>query len=288
MSLLLLGTRAARADVASCAQAHASGQHEAKSGHPKAAAQLFASCLASEGCPEAIRAECLEFARDNEKSLPTVIFAVSDAKGKDLVDVRVYSADDPSAADELLAEKLDGRAVAIDPGEHHFKFVLASGDPISSDVLVREGEKNRIVSVHVPAPVTRAPAAPLEQDQPSSHSSSLSPAFWISSGVAAAALTSFTVFSLLGHSRQSQLSDCSPGCAPSRRDDFDAMHRDYLIGDLSLGVALVSAGAATWFLLSGQHPKGAPDQARSFGFSKRVAVLPLSSAAGFSVSVNTD
>ncbi len=126
--------------------------------------------------------------------------------------------------------------------------------------------------------------APLSDTPEGTHASGLPPAFWVSSGVAAAALTSFTVFSLLGHARQSNLSECSPGCSPSHRADFDAMHRDYLIGDISLGVAVASAGAATWFFLS-SHSKPSADQARAQRLVERVAVVP--SGAGVSLVVSS-
>lgn len=53
-----------------------------------------------------------------------------------------------------------------------------------------------------------------------------------------------------GVSEQSKMEACSPNCAPSFHHNFDAMRRDYLIADISLGVAVASAGVAGWWFLS--------------------------------------
>jgi len=280
LSLMFSGSRAARADVATCVQSHAEGQREAKAGRLKLAAELFASCRATEGCPDAIRAECADFHKDVEKSLPTLIFAVMDAHGADVTNVGVYS------GDELLTEGLDGRPVALDPGKHHLRFVLAAGEELVKDVLVREGEKNRIVSVRLPEPVGPKPV--VEASAPSSAAASrprLPAGFWISTGVGAAALASWGVFALLGHGHQSTLDDCSPNCAPDHRDDFDAMRRDYLIADISLGVAVVSAGVSTWLFLANKPASDAPSAA---GRAPRISVAPRFSATGGGFVLNAE
>ena len=269
LSLLLGIPRAALADVAACVQAHSSGQREAKAGRLKAASELFAACVSQPGCPDAIRAECAEFRKDTERSVPTLIFAAIDEQGGDLIQVRV------SADDRLLTETLDGRPIAVDPGEHHFKFELASGQVLTSDVLVRQGEKNRIVSMRA-KPANTAPAPSSEANQ-TQHK--LPTGFWVASGVSAAALASWGVFAVIGHGKQSTLAECSPNCPDSSRADYDAMHRDYLIADISLGVAAVSAGVATWLFLS-RPRSSAADEHGANSASSRVSVLPLVSTRG--------
>jgi len=265
--------RAALADVAACVKAHASGQREEKAGRLKAASELFASCVSENGCPDAIRSECAEFYEASKHNLPTLIFAVLDEQGADLIQVRVF------AEEQLLTESLDGRPIAVDPGRHHFKFELATGQILESDVLVHEGEKNRIVRV-------REKPGPNEPTQPATASSGdsggqrvLPPSFWIASSVSAAAFGSFGAFALLGHGKQSTLDACSPSCSSSQRADFEAMRRDYLVADISLGVAVASAGVATWLFFRSDGSGRAEQHAATSPWS-RVRVTPLVSPRG--------
>ncbi len=266
----LLCAETARADVAMCVQSHADGQREAKAGHLKAAAELFAACGSTDDCPDAIRAECAELYRETQTNTPTAIFAAMDANGNDLTSVKVY------ADGALLQDGLTGRAVPLDPGKYTFEFELPSGSVLTNETLVREGEKNRIISVRVPA---ARPATPPREHEPAPTRSALPASFWVSAGVGTAALASFGVFALLGRSKQSTLDECSPQCPATRRDDFDAMRRDYLVADVSLGVGAVSAGLAAWMLFSSRGPsRGASSSAKQP--LARLSVIPLISADG--------
>jgi hypothetical protein len=215
------------------------------------------------------------------------VFTATDEQGRDITNVKVYS------TDQLVVEALDGRPVPLDPGKHRFRFVLPWGEVLSSDVLVREGEKNRVVGVQVKdsARASRSPAAP----QPSPLVAPSAPAaergrvlptgFWVASGVGVASLASWGVFALLGNAKQSEVEDCSPHCGAVRRDDFDAMRRNYLIADVSLGAAAVSAGIATWLFFTADGGSSASQQ----GYQPklpRFAVLPLPDGSGAAFVVN--
>jgi hypothetical protein len=294
VSALELGLpRRAQADVITCINAHAAGQRELKSGRFKAATELFTSCATSPSCPDAIRVECVEFRQAVEKSIPTVVFSVIDERGNDVPNVRVY------AAKELIAARLDGRAVALDPGKYELRFVLADGAVINNEVVVREGEKNRVITVHTgPQDGTLGPLAPPSNtlstraavpvaeltSSPDASQRRLPIAFWVSAGVGTVALGSWSTFALLGHHRQTELNECSPHCETSRHSDFNAMRRDYLIADLSLGVAVASAGLAAWFYFSGATPAVSEGGTRSpVSFS----VQPTFSARGANLVLTT-
>jgi hypothetical protein len=262
--------RAALADVAACVQAHTSGQREAKAGHLIAASESFASCVSQDGCPDAIRSECADFYKATQSSIPSLIFAALDEQGGDLIEVRVFADDQP------LAESLDGRPIAIDPGQHHIKLELPSGQILETDVLVREGEKNRIVTLRakpIPKPATEASA---QSRETKGVEHTLPTSFWVASGVGAAALVSFGTFAAMGHGKQSALDACAPSCSASHQSTYDAMRRDYLIADVSLGVAVASAGVATWLFLS-QRSREAEQQAQPSA-TARLVVVPLVSA----------
>jgi hypothetical protein len=286
---LLLGvTQSARADVASCINSHASGQREAKAGRLKVASELFASCGSGEDCPSEIRAECVELYHVVEMSIPTVLFTAIDKYGKDFTAVRVYS------NNQLLTEHLDGHSIALDPGKYVFRFVSSRGEVVSGDVLVREGEKNRVVSVQMqeqPASTLQqqeaAPVAPSPRND-SAKQGSLPVGFWLSAGVGTAALASFGVFGLLGHSHQSTIAKCSPNCDASRHDDFDSMKRDYLIADISLGVAVASAGAATWFFFTNGHSSSPTKERTASRHSAPLSIQPILWGRGAGLVVSAD
>ena len=87
-------------------------------------------------------------------------------------------------------------------------------------------------------------------------------------GVAVAGLGSFGYFSLTGKSKQSDLEDsCAPRCSD---EDYDNMQRNFVIADVSLGVALIAGGVATWLVLDGSKEE------------KRVGIVPLRSGAAAS------
>jgi hypothetical protein len=237
------------ADVIACTRAHSTGQREALAGKLKNAEQLFASCGAMEDCPRPIRDECVELFREVERNIPTVILTATDETGKDSTNVRVY------ADEKILPDGLGGRAISFDPGLHRFKFLFTNDEVVKIEVLVREGEKNRVVSVRQPSKKNEDydAIATEKNTRVSQPISSLPIGFWVTAGVSAASFVSFGVFGLMGYSAQSTLEECSPNCATNRQHDFDVMRRDYLIADISVVVAALTAGTATWLYLSSRH-----------------------------------
>ena len=133
----------ASADTQACVTSPASGQREAKAGRLKLASELFTACGSDSSCPEQLRAECTELLVKTRTATPSIIVSVLDERGQDVSTVKVFS------TDELIADGLDGRALALDPGKHRLRFLLPSGEVLSSDVLIREGEKNRLIQVRI-------------------------------------------------------------------------------------------------------------------------------------------
>jgi hypothetical protein len=243
--------RPAVADPKSCIRAHANGQRESKAGHLKAAGQLFTSCGSDDSCPDQLRKECAEFLDTVKKTIPTVIFSALDEDGKDISGVKVYSNDD------LLVDGLDGRALEMDPGKYHLRFVLPTGEPLATDVVVREAEKNRLVQVKK----ERAATAPAESAAaggaaPASHG--FGPAPWIAAGVAVAALGAGVTLGVLGSGKESDLNQCSPHCSDDMHSTYSSAKGMLLGADVGFGVAIVSAGVATWLFVSGMGHEDAP------------------------------
>lgn len=279
----LAAPRAAHADAASCTQAHASAQREQKAGRLKAASQQFMACGSDETCPDRVRNDCVERYNAVEKLVPTVILSLTDAQGKDVTSAQVY------ANDALLTSELDGRAIALEPGRHAFRFVLPSGEEVKTDAIVREGEKNRVVTAKMDAPAADAASAPAaasagttEPTEP--RDTSLPTGFWVASGIGVAALASFTTFAVMGRRKHEDLADCSPDCNTSRQDDYDSLKRNYLIADISLGAAAVSFGVATVLFLTSGSEERPTETARVL--RPRVSVVPARSGVGGALVVS--
>src|SRR5262249_25551731 len=116
------------------------------------------------------------------------------------------------------------------------------------NVTLHEGEKNRLVLVTFPLPTPpvekhapRPPSPPaFEEERP------IPTASWLLGGLGVLALGSYGTFGALGLSERSE-NHCDTGCSSSQKKDVDAKLQ---IADISLGVAVVALGAATWFYLA--------------------------------------
>jgi hypothetical protein len=100
-----------------------------------------------------VQKDCTMWLDDVERALPTVVFSVKEANGKELSAVRV------SEAGKALAASLDGVAIAMNPGPHAFRFDAPDGRSVEHQVVVREGQKAFIVTAILPRAPEAAPAA---------------------------------------------------------------------------------------------------------------------------------
>jgi hypothetical protein len=231
-----------------CLAASDSGQKERDSGHLIEAEKQFLFC-SRDVCPRVVRNDCGKWASDVQGRTPTLVFAARDNKGTDLAEVGVEV--DGAAA----ASKLDGRAVPMNPGEHHLRFTHEGSAPIEQTVLVREGEKGRTIAVEF-----AAPGAAEEAATPSAAKPGPPIAAYVLGGVGALSLGSFAYFGISGASDASSLrSSCAPNCSDSSVSD---VRRKLLIADVSLGVGVVSLAVAGYLLLTAGHHEEAARAAR--------------------------
>lgn len=103
-------------------------------------------------CPGDIRKECLARVDEVNAQIPTIVFLPKDASGADLTAVRV------TMDGEVLAERLEGTALSIDPGQHTFTFEVAGKPPTTKTLVIVEGQKDRREVVAMKA--IAAPSAP--------------------------------------------------------------------------------------------------------------------------------
>jgi hypothetical protein len=128
-------------DVQACAQAYEAAQVDRNAGRLKAAQEQLHVCV-RDTCPEFVRTDCAQWLSEVMAELPSVTFAAVDSQGRDLIDVKV------SVDGVVVAESLDGRAVDLDPGQRQLVFTY-QGRKVEQTLLVRQGEKNRVVKVTI-------------------------------------------------------------------------------------------------------------------------------------------
>jgi hypothetical protein len=106
------------------------------------AREQFRICARAE-CPARLRTDCAAWLSEIDKTMPTVVLSAKDQAGRDVADVKV------SVDGKPLVDRLDGRAVEVDPGMRSFRFERRDGSVTTQEALVKEGEKARSVSVEL-------------------------------------------------------------------------------------------------------------------------------------------
>jgi hypothetical protein len=141
-----------------CISAADAGQSLRDDGHYRAAHAAFLRC-ARDACPAIIARSCSDWLRRLEDATPTVVLSARDERGNPLSTVPV------TLDGALLVDALDGRGVAVDPGEHVFRFEQAARAPAEVRVTLRAGEKNvrvdvTLAAVAAPGGATSTPTPP--------------------------------------------------------------------------------------------------------------------------------
>jgi hypothetical protein len=227
-----------------CVAAHEEGQNLRAQKKLRAAREKFVACAKSE-CPAVIRKECGEQIEAIESVSPSLVFEARDEKGDADGAVKV------SLDGTVVSEHLTGSSVEVEPGEHTVKFERADGKVIEQKVLVAEGEKNRKIVAEYASLVPKKDEPP----PPAIAEHQIPLGSYIAGGVAVVALGSFAVFALTGKSTEDDLAGkCSPNCTD---DEVGSVNRDYLIADVSLGVAAVATIVAVVLALPAFGSSGA-------------------------------
>src|ERR1017187_9738326 len=255
-------------DPLTCAQAYEKAQEERTAGRLSAAIEHLKSCIDST-CPKFIREDCLRWMDQTENALPTVVFSVRE-DGKDLTNVEIL------CDGTLLTGTLDGKALPVDPGLHNFTFNVPGLALEGRLLLIREGERHRIINVDFgtspESSSSPSPSSSVKTVSPAPPARTGALAYGLV-GVGALGVAGFTVFGLLGHSRQGELErTCSPNCQSGQ---IDGVRTQYLLADTCLGVGLVSLGFATYLFVK-SHGKSSPDR----NGTTSISFIPRSTGAG--------
>lgn len=233
--------RTARADdKRACLDAYVNVQRARNEGALRRARAAAIVC-ARDACPERLRADCVEWLRELDENVPTVVISVVDAAGGSLPEARV----------DLDGVRVDGlgRAVEVDPGAHLLRATLPGRPLVERRLVVSQGERSRAVRL-----VLGGPIEPVTTDaEPASSvggSRPITPATYIASGVSLVGFgvwAAFGLSALYGSPSVSTLDACSPNCA---RDDVDRVNRALDIAGVGAGVGVVGLGIATYLYLT--------------------------------------
>ena len=236
ISMLPRAASAADEKIA-CANASDSGQKLRDEGKLVKARQEFLVC-ARDVCPATIKKDCADWLNQSEASLPSVVLGAKDAHGQDLASAKVTIDGQPSD------EKLEGKAMFVDPGPHTFRFEIPGEKPIEQQIVVREGEKNRAISVSwEKAQLSQNPGGatppPTEPESKPSHV----PAY-VAGGIGIAAVGVGAIFAIIG---TGDYNDLKNGCGQTKTctdDQVSPVKTKIVIADIAFGVGIVAIGTA--------------------------------------------
>jgi hypothetical protein len=136
LSLFGAPARAADPTLTDCIGANESSL-QLRGDHKLRQARAQSLTCAMDSCPVEMREECKRRVAQLNIAVPTMIFVVKDATGSELSAVKV------SMDGTLLADRLEGTAMSLDPGEHKFTFEAPGQPPFEKTILVHEAEKER-------------------------------------------------------------------------------------------------------------------------------------------------
>jgi hypothetical protein len=255
-----------------CVQAAARGQSSRDEGRLLEARDAFAFC-SQDGCPAAVRRDCIDWTASVAGRIPSVRLRALDAEGQDVVD------GDLSLDGKPLVH--DGRAIPIDPGPH--TLTLRRGaERTEKKIVILESEKERILEIKLP-PVAQAPppqARPVAKPAvpvPAAvaHPDPLRRVAWALTGVGAAGLVFSGYMGALMLQRKSSAETGCVGsaCTQEALDRFDEARAQGTISTVAFGVGLGSLVAGVYLLLRPRSPE--PKATLSPSVGARAASLEL-------------
>ncbi|MEY4579724.1 MAG: hypothetical protein RL701_4427 [Pseudomonadota bacterium] len=263
----------AQSDAATCVSAHADAQVFRNRGAFVSAHERLLLCARS-SCPKPIADDCATWLGALEDSLASIVLAVSDEQGRDLIDVRV------TANGVKLTDQADGRAISMDPGLYTLRFSAEWHAPAELSIAIRQSEKNRIVRVQLRTRSELPAVTVTEHDEPAAtspaptpttpHTASTIPiATYVLGATTLIGAGMYAYFGLTGLEKEHKVRDlpadapCGSLCGEGKRA--------YVLADIGLGIAVASAAGAiaTFVLLRETDPSSA-----------RVGILPLTTQRG--------
>jgi hypothetical protein len=230
-----------------CQQAYESSQLRRRNQQLIEARERLRACGA-EACPAIIREDCVQWIGQVEAGIPSIVFeARTDAGPVFDVSARIDGV--------LVASQFDGRPIELDPGLHTVTLERAGRSRVEQRVILREGEKNRLVVADwtTPKPAETAGSAAVGGTE-----RGVRPLVYVTAGIAALGFADFAIAGALGNSLKSDLeaNQCAPFCS---HDTANAVRARYVIADIGLGIGVAElATTALLLLIPAGKPKPTP------------------------------
>ncbi len=250
-------------DPRACMAVFRSAEEKEQQGHMREARSLLVKCSRS-ACGHAMLQQCAsKFTQIDSVDLPSIVPTVTDETGAVRTDVQVRM------DGELLAARIDGQALAVDPGMHEFAFTTESGASATQKILIAEGQLARPIPVTLHGAEKAATpekevaqgkpksdgqgAQPPEVPEPPTVENKRSAAPYIVGGTVLAAVEvgAFALYLSKG--------------------DTSHLAADAAIG-VSAGLGAAALGVATWLFL--RHPSTGETPAPQSGYVFDVAPTP--------------
>jgi hypothetical protein len=229
-----------------CLSAHEQGQIARKSWKFAAAHAQFSAC-AQENCPGLVRADCVAWLAELETVYPSVVFDAY-IDGRQALGARAF-------ADGVLAtDRIDGKAVKMDPGRHLFRIEVVGFPPNEQELVLSEGAHERVVTASFDHPKADVPP------RPASHRP-VPRSVWIAGGVAVAAGGALAILGAWALVEKSDLQGkCGPFCSDNQ---LSTLHTAMRGADVSLGVAAAGVLAGGLFFFWRPEVEGPPQSSVS-------------------------
>jgi hypothetical protein len=241
--------RWARADdvAAECADAANAGQPLRREGRLREAREQFVLC-ARDACPPVVREHCAPWIREIDAATPSVVVRARDAHGVDVSGARVW-------VDGQPLDRIPGIASAVDPGVRRFRVAAPDGVVWEEDVVVAQGEKNRVVVVTLPARPGEAAVGGEHTAAPAAPAPIVSPVVaYALGGVGIGALGAFGLLEKKAHDDDDALRS---GCAVTRTcvpSELAAVRTESTVAIVAGAFGVVSLAASIVFLLWRTEP----------------------------------
>jgi hypothetical protein len=177
-----------------------------------------------------------------------------------------------------VLQSIEARALPIDPGEHVVRFELASGQGVEDKVILRPGEKNKMVELSFqpkapPPPVAQPVTPPPPPVVPESRGFQVPLLGWVGLGVGVVGGVMTVAFAVSANSDESSLrSTCAPTCDSSKKSGIDTK---VVLANVGLGIGLVGLGVAVvTTVLANTGPAAPPKSAAKSASGVGLDVAP--------------
>ena len=242
-TLALTASRARADERIQCAEAAEEGQSRRDQADLLAARELFVSC-ARASCPTSVQRSCAGWLDDVEARLPSLVVTLRDGEGRDVIGGRLL------VDGKERPGQLDGTSVTVNPGVRELVAIAPSGGRTSVKLVVREGEKARLVALRA----ERAGTSPAAAGPPGGGTApprGVGAPWWPAVVLGGVSVAGFITYVALQADAHAQYRDDETTCRPTcSEDELSSLRTKVTLSNVGLGVGIGAAVLAVgWTVL---------------------------------------